>query len=152
MSNGPVPVRRAYIDGRFGQMHVRIAEPETPSDSVAARPLMCFHLNPFSGLMFETWLGEIGRDRIAIAVDTPGYGSSDSPSSPPPMAEYAGAMGDVADALAITELDLLGFHTGGRIAVQLALLRPETVKHIVLAGRHVQPWGTGQALRLHGHQ
>ncbi|MDG2321354.1 MAG: alpha/beta hydrolase [Rhodospirillaceae bacterium] len=156
MNAGPVSVRRQYIDGRFGQMHVRIAEPDTPT----ALPLMCFHLSPFSGQMYETWLGEIGRDRLAVAVDTPGYGYSDSPSAPPPMEEYAGAMADVADALDITDFDLMGFHTGGRIAVQLALLRPDAIKHIVLVGvgmysreeqtKHYASMDTSEALQEDG--
>lgn len=128
-------VRRLYSDGRFGQMHLRIAQPEIPM----CRPLICFHMSPLSGLMFETWLSEMGRDRVAVAVDTPGFGYSDTPSSAPSMADYAAAMGDVLDSPALsehdlTEIDVLGYHTGGRIAAQLTLQRPKTIRHIVLVG------------------
>jgi pimeloyl-ACP methyl ester carboxylesterase len=133
-------VRRLYAQGRFGQTHVRIARPDpNPPGLPKRRPLICFHMSPLSGQMFETWLAEMGRDRIAIAVDSPGFGYSDTPSTSPSMSDYAGAMGDVLDSpglsdLDLSELDVLGYHTGGRIAVQLTLQRPKTVRHIVLVG------------------
>ena len=137
VQRGKANVRRVYVDGRFGQMHLRIAVPDTGKPT--RRPLMCFHMSPISSQMFETWLGEMGRDRVAIAVDSPGFGSSDGPTTDTGMTEYAGAMGDVLDSpdlkqLDLSEIDLLGYHTGGRIAAALTLQRPETVKHIVLVG------------------
>ena len=139
-TTGAANVRRLYADSRFGQLHVRMAQPRTRHAEIRTRrPFVCFHMSPVSGSMFEAWLGEMGRDRIAIAVDSPGFGSSDTPSSPPGMADYAGAMGDVLDSpalakLDLSEVDLLGYHTGGRIAVQLTIQRPGTVHHIVLVG------------------
>ena len=136
-TNEAANVRRLYVDSRFGQMHLRIAQPET--DILKRRPLLCFHMTPLSGLMFESWLGEMGCDRIAIAVDGPGFGCSDKLSSAPSMADYASAMADVLDSsalggLGLSGIDLLGYHTGGRIAVQLAMQRPSIVRHIVLVG------------------
>ena len=127
--------RRLYVDGPFGQIHLRVAYPETP----LYRPMICFHMSPVSSQMFETWITEIGRDRVVIAIDTPGFGCSDVPDAPPTMADYAKAMGDVLDApelndFDLTTVDLLGYHTGGRIAVQLTLQRPEAITHIILVG------------------
>ena len=130
MADSTVSIRRDYVDSRFGQVHVRLASPEKPN----ARSLMCFHLTPFSGVLYETWLAEMGKDRLAVAVDTPGFGNSDNPTASLTMTDYAHVMGDVMDALGVTDVDLMGYHTGGRIAVQLALLQPGTVKNIVLVG------------------
>ncbi len=121
-------VLRSYVDGRYGQLHVRSAG-RAPQ---ARRPLLCFHLSPVSGVIYERWLAEMGRDRLALAPDTPGYGMSDPPPSVPTIADYAAAMGDLADALALGEFDVMGYHTGSKIAVELARQRPAQVKHLVL--------------------
>ena len=39
----PAGVRRAYADGRFGQINYRIAHPAGATDKT---PLICFHLSP----------------------------------------------------------------------------------------------------------
>lgn len=127
-------LQRLYLDARFGQMHVRAAKPQqTPT----ARPLLCFHLSPLSGVVFETWLGEIGKDRLAFAPDTPGYGMSDPPPTQPTIADFAAAMGDLMDVLALEEADVMGYHTGSKICVELARQRPEQIKHLVLVSAPV---------------
>ncbi len=88
MKDSAVSIHRDYVDGRFGQIHLRIASP----DLAQGRPLLCFHLTPFSGVIYDTWLAEIGKDRLTVAVDTPGFGNSDVPSSPLSMTDYANAM------------------------------------------------------------
>lgn len=138
MSTAPVPAagvraRRRYLDGRFGQMHLRMVEPREPR----ARPLLCFHLSPVSGVIYERFLEEMGRDRLAVAPDTPGYGASDAPSQPPEIADYAAAMGDVVDALGLEEIDCIGYHTGSKIALELALQRPQCVRHLILVSTPV---------------
>lgn len=122
-------LRREYIDARFGQMHLRVVRPAV---ATPRRPLLCFHLSPVSGAIYENLLVEMGRDRIAVAPDTPGYGASDPPLRPPEIADYAAAMGDVLDLLGIGPVDCLGFHTGSKIALELALQRPASIAHLVL--------------------
>ena len=124
-----VNVRRQYADGRFGQMHYRIARPEGED---LRTPLMCFHSSPNSGRIFETFLRHMGTDRTAIAVDTPGFGESDPPDGPPEIADYAAAMGDLADELGYRSIDVMGYHTGSKISVELARQRPDLVRRLVL--------------------
>ena len=124
----PEGVSRRFVDGRFGQIHYRIAQPNRPRRV----PLMCFHLSPSSGRMYGRILAAMARDRIAIAPDTPGFGESDAPPEPPEIADYAAAMGEVLDALEIGPVDLLGYHTGSKIAVELAQQRPQQVRRLVL--------------------
>lgn len=133
MDDNPATLRKTYIDARFGQMHVRMAG----QNNRAKRPLVCFHLSPVSGVIYETWLAEMGRDRLALAVDTPGYGMSDFPPQPPTIADFAGAMGDVLDALSLGEVDVMGYHTGSKICVETARQRPAQVKHLVLVSAPV---------------
>lgn len=125
-----VPVRREYLDGRYGQLHLRIARPAP--GAATKRPLLCFHLSPVSGAIYQDFLAEIGRDRIAVAPDTPGYGASDPPPKPPEIADYAAAMAEMMDLLGLESVDCLGYHTGSKIALELALQRPQAVRHLVL--------------------
>ncbi len=121
-------VRRAYIAGRFGQQHYRIAGPGTAERT----PLVCFHPSPSSGRTYGALLAEMARDRFVVAPDTPGFGESDQPPSAPEIADYAAAMGDFLDALGVAVADIAGNHTGSKITVELALQRPALVRSLVL--------------------
>ena len=122
-------VQRSYVDGRFGQLHVYQAGPE---DDSGQPPLLCFHMSPFAAVIYENFLAEMGRDRRAIAVDTPGFGNSDPPPQPPLIPDYAAAMGDVMDALELETVDVMGFHTGSKTCLEVARQQPERVRRIVM--------------------
>ncbi len=123
-----VAVRRGYAKGRFGQLHYRIAKPE----SAAAPPLLCLHSSPNSGRTYETFLGAMGTDRVAVAADTPGFGDSDPPPEAPGIADYAAAMGDLIDTMGFETVDVIGYHTGAMTSVELALQRPEQVRRVIM--------------------
>src|SRR4051812_7989427 len=59
-------VRKAYVDGPWGQVHYHYVEPRTRSSKT---PVVFFHPNPFSGGYFDYTLEELGKDRLAIAFD-----------------------------------------------------------------------------------
>jgi pimeloyl-ACP methyl ester carboxylesterase len=128
----PAKIRRTYVNGPFGQMHLRLA-----GGGKAHRPLICFHLSPLSGVIYETWLGEMGKDRLAVAPDTPGYGMSDHPPAPPTIRDYAQAMAEAIDSLDLNEVDVMGYHTGSKICVELARLQKRRVKHLILVSAPV---------------
>ena len=72
--------------------------------------------------------------RRTFAIDTPGYGGSDRPASAPTIGGYARLI-DQALALAGEDrVDLFGYHTGALIAAELARIRPEKVRRLVLIG------------------
>jgi pimeloyl-ACP methyl ester carboxylesterase len=123
-------LRRQYLDSEYGQLHLRVARAAGASRS--RRPVVCFHLSPVSGAVYEALLGELAHDRDAYAPDTPGYGDSDGPAEPPEIADYARVMAQMLDALGLTDVDCVGFHTGSKIAVELARQLPSTVRHLVL--------------------
>ncbi len=124
-----VPVRKGYADGRFGQIHYRISQPAL---ATGHPPLLCFHMSPNSGRIYETFLKHMGADRFAVAPDTPGFGDSDPPPTQPDIADYAAAMGDLMDALGFATVDVMGYHTGSETCIELALQRPEQVRRLVL--------------------
>lgn len=87
-----------------------------------------------SGRIYERLLGVIGTDRVAIAPDTPGFGQSDAPATPPEIADYAEAIGAGLDALNVVSgsIDIVGYHTGSMIAVEMAHQRPTRIRRLVL--------------------
>lgn len=122
-------ITRHYIDGRFGQIHYRQAQPNSLSNKPA---LLLFHMSPYSGVIFENLLATLGHDRLVIAVDTPGFGNSDAPPSAPDISDYAGTMGDLMDGLKLRSVDVMGYHTGSMIALELCLQRPDQIRKIVM--------------------
>ncbi len=139
-----VSYKRGYVDGRFGQMHYHIAQPASGKSKLT--PIVFFHQNPKSAYEYELLLKEMGKDRVAIAIDTPGYGESDRPPAPPTMDDLAGAMADALDALGYGkgrkkkgQVDVFGFHTGVFIASELAVQRPDLVRRVVMSGIPYRP-------------
>ncbi len=123
-------LRMAYADGPWGQIHYRqVAPARAPASPL---PLLCLHASPLSGLVYDQWLLEIGRDRIAVAPDTPGYGSSAAPTARPEIGDYADAMLGFMDELGLRQVDVMGYHTGALTSVELARRHPERVRHVVM--------------------
>lgn len=123
--------RRQYVDSRFGQIHLR----RVGSKGLGSRrpPLIALHLSPNSGQVFSDFLPLIGTDRVAVAPDYPGYGMSDPIEGTQRISDYAAAMLDVLDALELEEpVDLLGYHTGAAVALEMARQKPRSVRKIVL--------------------
>ena len=135
-----VNLRRAYVDCRYGQMHLRTAFPSTGGFDERTT-LVCLHRCPAASSSFATFLAEIARDRSVYAPDTPGFGESDPPPSRPTVADYAAAIGDVIDALRLREVDVLGHHDGAAIAAELAIARPSLVRRLILVGLPLIPAG-----------
>ena len=140
-----VPVRKGYADGRFGQIHYRISQPAL---AAGHPPLLCFHMSPNSGRIYETFLKHMGADRFAVAPDTPGFGDSDPPATQPAIADYAAAMGDLMDALGFATVDVMGYHTGSETCIELALQRPQQVRRLVLVSAPIFTAAQGGFCRL----
>jgi pimeloyl-ACP methyl ester carboxylesterase len=139
-SAGP-KARRGYVAMRYGQLHYAISDPGTPA-SRQKPPLVMLHQTPNSLVEFGPLIEEMGKDRITIALDTPGYGGSDAPPSQPRIEDYAVVIVEALDALGLDPkrpVDLLGNHTGAFVATAIATLRPERVRRLALIGVFVVP-------------
>lgn len=129
--------KKGYVDGTVGQIHYHSARPiQAETDKT---PVVFFHQNPRSAEEYRPLLEVIGRSRLAIAFDTPGYGESDGPDSPLDMAAIAAAMTAALRGLEFGpsgrgQVDAFGFHTGTLIATELAILAPDLVRRVVLSG------------------
>jgi pimeloyl-ACP methyl ester carboxylesterase/catechol 2,3-dioxygenase-like lactoylglutathione lyase family enzyme len=139
-----VESRRAFADTRWGQMHVRRASPTAATD--VHPPLVLLHMSPLSGRMFDAVQPRLATDRVVYAPDTPGYGDSDAPSTQPSVEEYADVLGAWLAGLG-EPVDLLGYHTGAAIAVEIARRFPDRVRRLVLVSVPVFPEETKARLR-----
>ena len=125
-------LRHGYVDMRYGQMHYSIAQPVGGSTKT---PIVLLHQSPNSSVEFDALVMELGKDRIAVAPDTPGHGSSDGPDKISTMEDYAAAMAEGLEKLGYgpdKPVDIFGFHTGSRIATELAVSHPKMVRHVIL--------------------
>lgn len=123
----PKAVRR-YIQGPKGQIHVY----DTGGDGT---PLVLLHQAPTSSLDFAGTFPAFAREgQRLLAVDMPGFGMSDAPDAPSTIYDYVDAAIAVLDALDVPKADLLGHHTGIRVAVELATLHPDRARKLVLYG------------------
>jgi pimeloyl-ACP methyl ester carboxylesterase len=120
-------IRKAYADGRFGQIHYAVC-----GDGV---PLVLLHQSPTDMVQFRRVMPLLAAAGIrAIAIDLPGFATSDVPDHPPTIAEYAHVVPAVLDALGIARASLLGHHTGAIIATEAALQFPERTDRVILHG------------------
>ena len=126
-------IRRSYVDGPFGQMHVRTTEGE----GSGGKPLVLLHMLPQSGRMFEPLMQRMGHERTLIAIDLPGHGESDAPSSPVEVPDYAASIWQALDALRPAgkspPCDVFGIHGGAKLAVELTLQRPGNVEQLIVS-------------------
>ncbi len=94
---------------------------------------------PYSGEYFRTFMNEMAKDRVVLAPDFPGYGLSTPPPNPAPIKTHAKVMIGWLEAIGFGgrgggRVDLLGYHTGDFLAVEMSLLRPDMVRYLVLVG------------------
>ena len=123
-------MRRAFVDVSVGQLHY------AECGDAAAPAVLLLHQTPRSWREYRAVLPLLGPRYRAIAMDTPGFGDS------APVASAAAAAGieawarvalELLDALAIERCHVVGHHTGGVIAVELAAAQPARVRSLVLS-------------------
>ena len=145
---GPHPVRlnaaggiqhwRLYAQSPYGQMHFFVAGPIDQAQSTGT-PLVCLHQSPTSGVSYREFQSVVAHDRLVLCPDTAGYGNSDGPLGAATMENYGAALAAALQDLGFGDdghgpVDVLGFHTGNYIAIELAVQRPELVRRLVMPG------------------
>lgn len=128
LASAPAPMRKAYADGPYGQIHYRYSGERTAPEV----PLMCLHASPLSGIVYDVWLSEMGRDRFTVAPDTPGYGGSDTPPDAKLIPDLADAMIAFMDDLGLETVDVMGYHTGSFTSADLAMRYPDRIRKVVM--------------------
>lgn len=120
-------IRKGYVDGPFGQVHYR---------EVGVGPaLFLLHQSPLSGAMFSPVMPLLAdRGYRAIAIDTPGYGMSNSPEVPADIPTLADAIVSAMAQLSTEPCSLVGHHTGAVLAANIAARKTAPVNYLVLNG------------------
>ena len=123
--------RRQFVDGPFGQVHIRISEAETDKNHL---PLICLHQSPKSSKEFAKFMAAASTERTLIAIDNPGHGESDIPGNidQATIVNYARSAWAVLDQLGYEKVDLLGHHTGAKVATEMAFQRPDNIRQIIM--------------------
>lgn len=125
---GGVDITRGYVRSADGQIHYRAAG-EGP------RSLVLLHQIPSSSAMWERVIPLFAaRGYRTVALDIPGYGMSDSPPHKPDLSWYGDAVVRALQALGSETAFFLGHHTGGSIALTVAVESPERVLALAIWG------------------
>ncbi|MFD4228169.1 alpha/beta fold hydrolase [Streptomyces sp. NPDC058545] len=118
-------LRKGYVPSRFGQLHY--------AESGTGEPVVLLHQTPRSWTEYLDVLPLIGARHRAIAPDTLGYGASAKPQGPHSIERFADAAGEVVEELGLDRFHLVGHHTGGVVAVELAARFQDRVASLLLS-------------------
>lgn len=123
------PIRRRYIDGPFGQVHI--------AEAGQGQPILLIHQTPRSWDEFREVMELLDGQMRLIAMDLPGMGSSDPIPSGASIEGYAQAAAAVISSIVEKDMMVCGHHTGGVVAIELAANYSSLVSSIVLSST---PW------------
>lgn len=120
-----ISVKCGYVDTPKGQIHYAAAG--------QGKPVLFLHQTPRSWDEYRDVLPIVGRTCRAIAMDTIGFGDSYRPAEEASVELYAQGVVAFMDALAIERASLVGHHTGGVIAAEVAASYPDRVDKLILS-------------------
>ena len=123
--------RQDYVDGPWGQIHVRVDGPAAPG----APTVFLIHQMVWSSAQFKYAQPQLAALGVrSIAVDLPGYGLSDGPDHVPDADAYADALLPVLDRYGGARAILFGNHTGVTVIASLADRHPERIARLIIQG------------------
>jgi pimeloyl-ACP methyl ester carboxylesterase len=102
-------------------------------DTGLGPPLVLLHGVGASRAVWRRVTPALAEDRRVIAPDLPGFGESSPAAEGFELDSAAAALADRLAACAGEPFDLLGNSLGGAVALELAVLRPDLVRRLVLA-------------------
>lgn len=122
-----MPIRRAFAHLTVGQVHyATCGGPPAPA-------VLLLHQSPRSWREYEKVLPLLGQGWHAVAMDTTGFGDSAPLSGRASIERYAQVAWELVDALQLADVHVVGHHTGGVIAVEMAASVPHRVSSVVLS-------------------
>jgi pimeloyl-ACP methyl ester carboxylesterase len=117
---------------RFESFRTRLGRISTLSAG-EGDPVICVHGLGATKASFLPTVAALAEHHRVIAMDLPGFGDSDKPLGAPYDAPYfARAIEALLDELEIERADLIGNSMGGRVAIEMGLLRPERTMRMAL--------------------
>lgn len=119
-----VEIRRGFAQTELGQVHY--------AEAGEGAPVLFLHQTPRSWDEYLEVLPLVGSSRRAIAMDTLGFGDSCDPRGER-IEDFAEGVPLLLDALGIPSASLVGHHTGGVVAIEVAASAPERVDRLILS-------------------
>jgi pimeloyl-ACP methyl ester carboxylesterase len=117
-------VRRSFVRVAGAVVHY--------AEAGGGEPVLLLHQTPRSWDEYREVLPLLGRSHRGIAMDTVGFGDSTRARGRPAAIEtFADSAAQLLAALGIERAAVVGHHTGGVIALELAASRPELVSRLV---------------------
>ena len=111
-------------------MHAEVVGPHDPGGPADPDVVVLVHGFTQTGRCWGPFADDLARDHRLVLVDAPGHGGSARVEADlPTAAELIGAVGGPGT--------YLGYSMGGRMALHLALARPdlvEEIQHLLAAG------------------
>jgi pimeloyl-ACP methyl ester carboxylesterase len=120
-------VHFAYAEVGDGQIHYAECGPRE------AAPVLLLHQTPRSWAEYRDVLPLLGERYRAIAMDTAGFGASTRLPGEVSIERWAQSAIRLLDALGIASAHVVGHHTGGVIAMEIAAEHPARVNRLVLS-------------------
>jgi pimeloyl-ACP methyl ester carboxylesterase len=118
-------IHRSFADTPEGQIHYATLG--------HGKPVLLLHQTPRSWDEYKDVLPIIGEKYWAIAMDTIGFGDSYKPEQKATIELYAAGVIRLMNALSIERASIVGHHTGGVIAVEVAASFPDRLEKLVLS-------------------
>lgn len=120
-------MKSQFVQTRFGQVHCR--------EMGEGEPLLMIHQSGRSSRMFLEVIPLLGKTMRVIALDLPGFGSSDPLPEGSSIGDLADLCCEVLDALEASPAHVYGHHSGNKIATEMAVRSPGHLRKLVLAGQ-----------------
>lgn len=105
----------------------------------SGEPVIFLHALGGSGEMWDPTVQRMEQHLVCYVLDLPGHVHSDLPPRRYNIGDFSQAVVDVMDAIGLKQSNIIGFHTGAMIAVDLAIHHESRVKKLVLDG--LPYWG-----------
>lgn len=136
---------------RAGRWCWRVRTATPGRDETLPGVVVLVHGLGMSGRSLVPTLRLLGRERVVLAPDLPGFGGSDRPPHPLRLPELADALAALLDAMGLPRVALLGHSVGCQVVAHLADRHPSRVAALVLVSPSRDPtarYPWQQALRL----
>jgi len=121
-----VSLSHGFEPSRFGPMHY--------VEAGTGEPILLLHQTPRSWTEYLDVLPLLAARHRAIAIDTLGFGDSPRPAQPFSIELFADGADAVIAGLGLERFHLVGHHTGGVIAAELAARHGDRVASLTLSG------------------
>jgi pimeloyl-ACP methyl ester carboxylesterase len=110
-------------------------------------PVVFVHPGIADSRVWDPQWASFARRFSLVRCDLPGFGRTPIDG---PKIRFAAEVAGLLDALAIADAALVGCSLGGRIALELAVARPELVSSLVLVGAGLPGWAWSEQVQAYG--